>query len=129
MELKDVGLVIIICPGGIAELQEVPHGLGLGQLWPKRERISIGTGVTAPILRYHPAIVAQVFATLAFMFPNRVFLGIGRGEALNEVTSGNEWPSSVERFARLREALQLIKKLWSEDWVDFRGNYYLGNRL
>ena len=90
----------------------------------KTQHISIGTGVTAPILRYHPAIVAQVFATLGFMFPNRVFLGIGRGEALNEVTSGNEWPSSVERFARLKEALHLIKKLWSEEWVNFRGNYY-----
>ena len=90
----------------------------------KTDRISIGTGVTAPILRYHPAVVAQVFATLGFMFPKRVFLGIGRGEALNEVTTGHEWPSSVERFARLREALQLIKKLWTEEWVDFRGNYY-----
>ena len=91
-------------------------GASGGAAWPwlgaalaKTERISVGTGVTAPILRYHPAIVAQVFATLGFMFPNRVFLGIGRGEALNEVTSGNEWPSSAERFARLREALQLIK--------------------
>ena len=106
-------------------------GASGGAAWPwlgaalaKTQRISIGTGVTAPILRYHPAIVAQVFATLAFMFPNRVFLGIGRGEALNEVTSGNRWPSGIERFARLREALHLIKKLWSEDWVNFRGNYY-----
>ena len=106
-------------------------GASGGAAWPwlgaalaKTQRISIGTGVTAPILRYHPAIVAQVFATLGYMFPNRVFLGIGRGEALNEVTSGHEWPSSVERFARLREGLHLIKKLWSEDWVDFRGNYY-----
>ena len=106
-------------------------GASGGAAWPwlgaalaKTQHISIGTGVTAPILRYHPAIVAQVFATLGYMFPTRVFLGIGRGEALNEVTSGHEWPSSLERFARLREALQLIKKLWSEDWVDFRGNYY-----
>lgn len=106
-------------------------GASGGAAWPwlgaalaKTQRISIGTGVTAPILRYHPAIVAQVFATLGYMYPNRVFLGIGRGEALNEVTSGHEWPSSIERFARLREALYLIKKLWSEDWVDFRGNYY-----
>ena len=106
-------------------------GASGGAAWPwlgaalaKTQRISIGTGVTAPILRYHPAIVAQVFATLGYMFPNRVFLGIGRGEALNEVTSGNKWPSGIERFARLREALHLIKKLWSEDWVNFRGNYY-----
>ena len=70
--------------------------------------------------------MAQVFATLAFMFPNRVFLGIGRGEALNEVTSSNEWPSSVERFARLREVLHLIKKLWSEDWVMHNARMELG---
>jgi coenzyme F420-dependent glucose-6-phosphate dehydrogenase len=106
-------------------------GASGGAAWPwlgaalaKTKHISVGTGVTAPILRYHPAVVAQVFATLGFMFPKRVFLGIGRGEALNEVTTGHEWPSSIERFVRLKEALQLIKKLWTEEWVDFRGNYY-----
>ena len=74
-------------------------GASGGAAWPwvgaalaKTNRISIGTGVTAPILRYHPAIVAQVFATLGYMFPKRVFLGLGRGEALNEVTTGHEWP-------------------------------------
>jgi coenzyme F420-dependent glucose-6-phosphate dehydrogenase len=106
-------------------------GASGGAAWPwlgaalaKTTNIAIGTGVTAPILRYHPAIVAQVFATLGFMFPNRVFLGIGRGEALNEVTSGQHWPSNAERFARLKESIQLIKKLWTEDWVDFKGIYY-----
>jgi len=106
-------------------------GASGGAAWPwlgaalaKTNRIVIGTGVTAPILRYHPAIVAQVFATLGYMFPNRVFLGIGRGEALNEVTSGNHWPSNSEKFGRLKEALHLIKKLWTEDWVEFKGNYY-----
>jgi G6PDH family F420-dependent oxidoreductase len=102
-----------------------------GAAWPwigaalaKTQRISIGTGVTVPILRYNPAVVAQVFATLAYMFPKRVFLGLGKGEALNEVTTGNHWPSSHERFERLREAITLIKKLWMEDWVDFKGTYY-----
>jgi len=106
-------------------------GASGGAAWPwlgaalaKTNRIVIGTGVTAPILRYHPAIVAQVFATLGYMFPNRVFLGIGRGEALNEVTSGHHWPSNSEKFGRLKEALHLIKKLWTEDWVEFKGNYY-----
>jgi coenzyme F420-dependent glucose-6-phosphate dehydrogenase len=96
----------------------------LGAALAKTTNIAIGTGVTAPILRYHPAIVAQVFATLGFVFPNRVFLGIGRGEALNEVTSGQHWPSNAERFARLKESIQLIKKLWTEEWVDFKGIYY-----
>jgi coenzyme F420-dependent glucose-6-phosphate dehydrogenase len=58
------------------------------------------------------------------MFPNRVFLGVGRGEALNEVPAGNPWPSSLERFQRLKEAIHLIKKLWTEEWVNFRGQYY-----
>lgn len=106
-------------------------GASGGAAWPwlgaalaKTNKITIGTGVTAPILRYHPAIVAQVFATLGFMFPNRVFLGIGRGESLNEVTSGNQWPSNSEKFERLKEAVHLIKKLSTEDWVNFKGKYY-----
>ena len=106
-------------------------GAAGGAAWPwlgaalaRTEKIVMGTGVTAPILRYHPAIVAQVFATLGYMFPNRVFLGVGKGEALNEVTSGNHWPSSRERLQRLKEAIHLIKKLWTEKWVTFKGQYY-----
>lgn len=106
-------------------------GASGGAAWPwlgaalaRTRNIVLGTGVTAPILRYHPAIVAQVFATLEYMFPNRVFLGIGRGEALNEVTSGHSWPSNAEKFERLKEAIYLIKKLWTGDWVNFRGNHY-----
>ena len=106
-------------------------GASGGAAWPwlgaalaRTRNIVIGTGVTAPILRYHPVIVAQVFATLEYMFPNRVFLGIGRGEALNEVTSGHSWPSNAEKFERLKEAIYLIRKLWTGDWVNFKGNYY-----
>lgn len=106
-------------------------GASGGAAWPwlgaalaRTRNIAIGTGVTAPILRYHPAIVAQVFATLEYMFPGRVFLGIGRGEALNEVTSGHSWPSNTEKFERLKEAIYLIRKLWTGDWVNFKGNYY-----
>ena len=106
-------------------------GASGGAAWPwlgaalaRTRNIVIGTGVTAPILRYHPAIVAQVFATLEYMFPNKVFLGIGRGEALNEVTSGHPWPSNTEKFERLKEAIYLIRRLWTGDWVNFKGNYY-----
>lgn len=106
-------------------------GASGGAAWPwmgaalaKTSKIKIGTGVTAPILRYHPAVVAQVFATLGFMFPDRVFLGIGRGEALNEVTSGHHWPSNQEKYERIKEAIILIKTLWSKDWVNFNGDYY-----
>jgi coenzyme F420-dependent glucose-6-phosphate dehydrogenase len=56
--------------------------------------------------------------------PERVFLTVGAGEAVNEVPSGNNWPSNLERFERLKEAITLIKKLWTEDWVDFKGEYY-----
>jgi alkanesulfonate monooxygenase SsuD/methylene tetrahydromethanopterin reductase-like flavin-dependent oxidoreductase (luciferase family) len=58
------------------------------------------------------------------MFPNRVFLAVGLGESLNEVTSGNDWPSTQQRFQRTKEAIALIKKLWTEEWVTFKGEYY-----
>jgi coenzyme F420-dependent glucose-6-phosphate dehydrogenase len=96
----------------------------MGAALAKTNSIAVGTGVTAPILRYKPAVVAQVFATLGYMFPNRVFLGIGLGEALNEVTTGNDWPSTKERFLRTKEAIKIIKKLWKEKWVSFKGQYY-----
>ncbi|MDQ3837741.1 MAG: TIGR03557 family F420-dependent LLM class oxidoreductase [Thermoproteota archaeon] len=96
----------------------------MGAALAKTHKIVIGTGVTAPILRYNPAVVAQVFATLGYMFPNRVFLGIGLGESLNEVTSGNKWPPAQERFRRTREAITIIRKLWTEEWVTFKGEYY-----
>src|SRR5918992_1311037 len=96
----------------------------MGAALAKTNNIVIGTGVTSPILRYNPAVVAQVFATFGYMFPNRVFLGVGLGESLNEVTSGNQWPSTQERFQRTKEALILIKKLWTEEWITFKGEYY-----
>jgi coenzyme F420-dependent glucose-6-phosphate dehydrogenase len=85
----------------------------------------MGTSVLTPTFRYHPSIVAQAFGTLGSMFPGRVVLGVGTGESLNEVPSTRmKWPEAKERFARLREANQLIRKLWSEDRVTFEGQYY-----
>ena len=75
-------------------------------------------------MRYNPAVVAQVFATRGYMFPGRVFFGLGRGESLNEVPAGTIWPSNKERFERLEEAIKLIKLLWMENWVTFQGKYY-----
>ena len=97
----------------------------MGAALAKTTKLVIGPGVTAPILRHYHAIVAQVFATLAYIFSNLVFLGLGRGEALNEVPSGNVWPTNNEKFRRLKESIKLIKKLWSEDWVNFNGEFYL----
>lgn len=69
-------------------------------------------------------MVAQGFATLGCLAPGRVVLGVGTGEALNEVALGMAWPDSKERFARLKEALELINLLWSEERVTFHGQYY-----
>jgi coenzyme F420-dependent glucose-6-phosphate dehydrogenase len=97
----------------------------LGALGAKTSRITIGTSVMTPTFRYHPAVVAQAFATLGAMFPNRVVLGIGTGESLNEVPStGMAWPDFKERFARLREAVTLMRQLWTEEQVTFAGQYY-----
>jgi len=97
----------------------------LGALGASTQRIVMGTSVLTPTFRYHPAMVAQVFATLGAMFPKRVILGVGTGESLNEVPStGMEWPEFKERFARLREAITLIRRLWSEQHVTFEGQYY-----
>jgi coenzyme F420-dependent glucose-6-phosphate dehydrogenase len=80
--------------------------------------------VLTPTFRYHPAVVAQAFATLGCLAPGRVILGVGSGESLNEVPLGIQWPDGKERFARLKEAVTLIKQLWTEDRVTFKGTYY-----
>src|SRR3984893_7296786 len=88
-------------------------------------RTRYGTSVMTPTFRYHPAVVAQAFATLGVMFPDRIVLGVGTGESLNEVPStGMTWPHFKERFARLREAVTLIRRLWIEERVTFEGQYY-----
>jgi coenzyme F420-dependent glucose-6-phosphate dehydrogenase len=97
----------------------------LGALGARTSRAIIGTSVLTPTFRYHPAVIAQAFATLGMMFPGRVVLGIGTGESLNEVPStGMQWPAFKERFARLGEAVTLIRRLWSEERVTFAGQYY-----
>jgi coenzyme F420-dependent glucose-6-phosphate dehydrogenase len=98
--------------------------LTLAALGQRTRRIVMGTGVTCPTYRYNPAIVAQAFATLGVLYPGRVFLGTGTGEAINELTTGGGWGPYKERAARLREALALINRLWTEDWVTFEGQYY-----
>jgi len=91
----------------------------------RTSRIQLGTSVLTPTFRYNPAVIAQTFASLALLTENRVLLGVGTGEALNEIAvSGREWPEFKERFARLREAVQLMRALWTEDSVDFKGDYY-----
>jgi coenzyme F420-dependent glucose-6-phosphate dehydrogenase len=97
----------------------------LAALGERTSRVEFGTSVLTPTFRYHPAVVAQAFATLGVMYPDRVILGIGTGESMNEVpVLGIEWPDFRERFRRLSEATRLIRKLWTEDFVEFHGDYY-----
>ena len=88
--------------------------------------IQIGTSVMTPTFRYNPAVLAQAFATMGCLYPGRIMLGVGTGEALNEIATGwtAEWPEFKERFARLREAVDLMRALWTGDRVSFEGEYY-----
>jgi len=88
--------------------------------------IQIGTSVMTPTFRYNPAVLAQAFASMGVMYPGRIMLGVGSGEALNEIATGwrGEWPEFKERFARLREAVDLMRQLWTGDRVSFEGEYY-----
>ena len=92
----------------------------------RTKRITLGTSVLTPTFRYNPAVIAQAFATMACLYPGRIFLGVGTGEALNEIATGftGEWPEFKERFARLRESVRLMRELWSGGRVDFGGEYY-----
>ena len=87
-------------------------------------RVLLGTSVLTPTFRYHPAVIAQAFATLGVMFPGRIILGVGTGEALNEVTLGLDWPDPPERFQRLKESIALMEALWSGERVTYDGTYY-----
>jgi coenzyme F420-dependent glucose-6-phosphate dehydrogenase len=97
----------------------------LGALAARTSRIIIGTSVLTPTFRYHPAVIAQAFATLACLCPGRVVLGVGTGESLNEVPStGIAWPEFKERLGRLREAIDLMRLLWTQERVTFVGQFY-----
>jgi coenzyme F420-dependent glucose-6-phosphate dehydrogenase len=97
----------------------------LGAVAARTSRILIGTSVLTPTYRYHPAVVAQAFATLGCLAPGRIFLGLGSGEAMNEVApTGVAWPGSGERLERLREAVALIRQLWTGEQVHFEGQWY-----
>jgi coenzyme F420-dependent glucose-6-phosphate dehydrogenase len=97
----------------------------MGALGARTSRIVMGTSVLTPTFRYQPSVVAQAFGTLGVMFPGRVILGVGTGESLNEVpATGLPWPEPKERTARLKEALVLVRQLWSDERVTFKGRYY-----
>ena len=92
----------------------------------RTKRVQIGTSVMTPTFRYNPAVLAQAFATMGCLYPNRIMVGVGTGEALNEIATGfrGEWPEFTERFARLRESVDLMRKLWTGERIEFDGEYY-----
>src|SRR5215218_9007464 len=101
----------------------------LGAAAASTSKIVLGTSVLTPTMRYRPAIVAQAFATLGCLAPDRVFLGVGTGEAMNETPiTGGEFPGRKERRLKMAEAIHVIKLLWSEERVDFEGDYYKTQR-
>ncbi|TMC09935.1 MAG: glucose-6-phosphate dehydrogenase (coenzyme-F420) [Chloroflexi bacterium] len=91
----------------------------------RTRRLTLGTSVLTPTFRYYPQVVAHAFATLGVLDPGRIVLGVGTGESMNEVpVIGIDWPDSRERFRRLSEAVKLIRRLWTEDFVEHEGEYY-----
>jgi G6PDH family F420-dependent oxidoreductase len=96
----------------------------LGGIATRTERLRVGTGVTCPTIRIHPAIVAQAAATAAAMLPGRFFLGVGTGENLNEHVLGDRWPPADIRREMLDEAIEVMRTLWSGELVSHRGRHY-----
>jgi coenzyme F420-dependent glucose-6-phosphate dehydrogenase len=97
----------------------------LGAAAQATDKVPFGTAVTAPGARYHPALIAQAWMTFERMFPGRPYLGIGSGEALNEVPVGDDWPSTGDQIARLDEALDIIDRLWKGETITQQGHFRL----
>ena len=96
----------------------------IGAIAASSPSIRLGTGVTCPLIRIQPAIVAQAAATSAAMMPGRFFLGVGTGENLNEHVLGDRWPSTRERREMLEEAIEVMRLLWRGDLCSFEGKHY-----
>ncbi len=96
----------------------------LGAIAHNTERLRVGTGVTCPTTRIHPAIIAQAAATVASMMPGRFFLGVGTGENLNEHILGEKWQPYDIRREMLSEAIEVIRRLWQGDSTSFYGMFY-----
>jgi G6PDH family F420-dependent oxidoreductase len=101
----------------------------LGAIAQSTEKFRIGTGVTCPLLRIHPAIVAHAAATVGCLMPGRFFLGVGTGENLNEHVLGAKWPAPDERLELLEEAVGLMRQLWEGDYQTHRGKHYTAENL
>jgi coenzyme F420-dependent glucose-6-phosphate dehydrogenase len=96
----------------------------IGGIAHATDRLLLGTGVTCPTIRTHPAIIAQAAATSAELMPGRFFLGVGTGENLNEHVLGDRWPPAGVRLEMLREAVEVIRELWTGKRVNHHGRHY-----
>src|SRR3954464_4966835 len=96
----------------------------IGAIAQATQRLRLGTAVTCPTMRLHPAIIAQAAATVALLMPGRFFLGVGTGENLNEHVLGLRWPNPEERLEMLEEAVELIRELWQGELTTRRGKHY-----
>ena len=101
----------------------------LGAIAQSTSEFRIGTGVTCPLIRTHPAIIAHAAATVGCLMPGRFFLGVGTGENLNEHVLGAKWPAPDERLEMLEEAVEVIRLLWRGDYQTHRGKHYTVENL
>lgn len=130
---EQAGFDAICCSDHLAPWWDPAHGppaacgnpwVWLGAAGRATEHVALGTAVTSIVHRYNPVVVAQQVATLEQLCPGRAFLGVGSGEAMNEVPAGFEWPTVSEQLERTEEALTIIARLLDGELVDFRGRYF-----
>jgi coenzyme F420-dependent glucose-6-phosphate dehydrogenase len=136
VEAEEAGFDGICCSDHLAPwwtAETAPTSSGNAWVWlgaaaQATSRPAIGSAVTALVHRYNPVVVAQQVATLEGLAPGRAFLGVGSGEAMNEVPAGMEWPSPAEQLARTEEALEIVTRLLGGDIVDFDGRFFRARR-
>jgi coenzyme F420-dependent glucose-6-phosphate dehydrogenase len=136
VEAEEAGFDGIVCSDHLAPWwtdDTAPTNSGNAWVWlgaaaQATHHAQVGTGVTSVVHRYNPVVVAQQVATLEYLAPGRAFLGVGSGEAMNEVPAGMTWPSTEEQLARTEEALTIITRLLDGDTVDFDGRFFRAKR-
>jgi coenzyme F420-dependent glucose-6-phosphate dehydrogenase len=137
VEAERAGFDIVTCSDHLAPwwhpADGVPAHCGNAWVWlgaagQATSQVSLGPGVSAIVHRYNPVVMAQQAATLELLNPGRAFLGVGSGEAMNEVPAGLDWPPPAEQLARTEEALTIITRMLSGDTVTYHGRYFRANQ-